>query len=297
MVDPYRERRQRAGRGRPRPTASGPEGGSSPTRWLAGAVLVLLLLIVLGRARSTSEAPVAPPPEGPDTGAVIALPPAPAVQAAPAPAPSPLPEPATAASTPTLDMMVRVEARRRIGRAGRMVYLDTLFAESDSTLRRWPERPGEAVRIAFVRDSVFEAAGDPDRVVREAFGRWTSLRLGVNFEFVSDTVSADILVAWTRQFAPEERRTGQTDIEYAQDGTIQHGRITLALLDPAGRRLDRAGQLLTAAHEVGHVLGLAHSDSPGDLMYPSPRAPTLSNRDTQTALLIYGLPAGSVKGQ
>jgi hypothetical protein len=194
--------------------------------------------------------------------------------------------------------MVRIEARRRIARAGRSVYLDTLFAESDSTLRRWPERPGEPIRVAFVRDSVFEVAGgDVDQGVRDAFNRWMNLRLGVEVQFVSDTTTAEVLVSWIRQFPPEDRRTGQTDIEYGADGTIQHGRITLALLDPAGRRLDRAGLLLTAAHEVGHVLGLAHSDSPSDLMYPSPRSPNLSNRDTQTALLIYGLPAGSVKGQ
>ena len=297
MVDPYRERRQRTS-GTRRPPVPEPVGpGSSPTRWLAGAVLVLLVLIVLGRMRAGAGVP-ATPPAAPDTGAVIALPPAPTIEAAPAPV-APLPAAAAAApATPTVDLMVRAEARRRIARAGRSVYLDTLFAESDSTLRRWPERPGEPIRVAFIRDSVFEGAGgDIDRLVRDAFNRWTSLRLGVEVEFVSDTTTAEVLVGWIRQFAPEDRRTGQTDIEHAADGTIRHGRMTLALLDPTGRRLDRAGLLLTAAHEVGHVLGLAHSDAPGDLMYPSPRSPTLSSRDTQTALLIYGLPAGSVKGQ
>jgi hypothetical protein len=302
MVDPSRDRRQLRrpdARGRrPAPETASDASGSGTTRWLAGAVLAMLLLIVLGRLRPTDVAVEPAPPA--DTEAASQLPPAPAVQASPPSAPppaAPLPAATAASATPTLDLMVRLEARRRIGRAGRMVYLDSLFAESDSMLRRWPERPGDPIRVAMVRDSIYEIATDPDQVIRDAFERWVGLRLGVEVQFVSDSVGADILVGWIRQFAPEDRRTGQTDIEYADDGNIRSGRITLSLLDPAGRRLERAGLLTTAAHEVGHVLGLAHSDAPSDLMYPSPRSATLSSRDAQTALLIYGLPAGSVKGQ
>jgi hypothetical protein len=277
---------------RPAPTE---EPTSGATRWLAGAVLALVALIALGRLGSTPE-PVAVAPPLPDSGAVVAQP-APAVRA-PAPPPvAPGPAVAPASATPTLDLMVQLEARRRIGRAGRLVYLDSLFAESDSTLRRWPERPGQAVTVAIVRDSLYSAAGEPDQLLRDAFGRWTALPLGIQLEFVGDTVGAEIVVGWIRQFAPEDRRTGQTDIEVAPDGTIRTGRITLALVDPTGRRLDRNALLVTATHEVGHALGLAHSGATSDLMYPSPRSATLSDRDTQTALLIYGLPPGSIKGQ
>jgi hypothetical protein len=263
---------------------------------------VLVALIVLGRLRGGADvaaSPVAPPS---DTGAVVTQLPQPTARAEPAAQPTapptaPLPAATVEPATPTLDLMVRLEARRRIARAGRLVYLDSLFAESDSMLRRWPERPGDPIRVALVRDSTYEAALEPDQTVRAAFGRWTDLRLGVEVQFVGDTAEADIVVGWIRRFAPEEKRTGQTDIEFGGDGTIQRGRITLSVLDPAGRPLDRTGLLTTAAHEVGHVLGLSHSDSPGDLMFPAPRSTNLSNRDTQTALLIYGLPAGSVKGQ
>jgi hypothetical protein len=283
----------RAARKRRTPPLEGPTGGA--TRWLSATVLILVVLIMLGRLRSTPEPTVVAPPI-PNTEEVLAPPP-PAPRA-PAPPPvAPGPTVAVSSSTPTLDLMVRLEARRRIARAGRLVYLDSLLAESDSTLRRWPERPGQPVTVAIIRDSLYLAAGEPDQVVREAVGRWAALPLGVQLEFISDTVGAEIVVGWIRQFDPEDRRTGQTDIEVAPDGTIRTGRITLALVDPTGRRLDRNALLVTAAHEVGHVLGLAHSGATGDLMHPSPRSAALSDRDTQTALLIYGLPPGSVKGQ
>ena len=123
------------------------------------------------------------------------------------------------------------------------------------------------------------------------------MRLGVEFAFIADTTTAQIVVGWREQFAPEERRTGQTGLEADFNGNIQRARISLALRAPDGTRLDRQAMLVTAAHEAGHAIGLAHSDQPGDLMYPTPRSPALSDRDRQTALLIYGLPAGSVKGQ
>jgi hypothetical protein len=250
----------------------------------------LLLLIVLARlTRRPEEAPVV---------AVARVETATTQAARPVPVMSPPPVVAAPApETPALDLLVRVEARRRIERAGRSVYLDSLLAESDSTLRRWPERPGEPLTIAIVRDSLFDLADGGDAAVREAFRRWLELPLGLEVSFVEDTTMAQVLVRWRDRFDPSEKRTGQTELEVSSTGAIQHGRLSLALKDPTGRRLDRQAQLVTAMHEVGHLLGLAHSGDASDLMFPSPRAAALSERDRRTVELIYGLPPGSVKGQ
>ena len=52
--------------------------------------------------------------------------------------------------------------------------------------------------------------------------------------------------------------------------------------------------LLTAAHEMGHALGLTHSDSERDVMYPTNTARNLSTRDFRTLEALYRLPNGAV---
>lgn len=47
-------------------------------------------------------------------------------------------------------------------------------------------------------------------------------------------------------------------------------------------------------HEMGHALGLPHSDREADVMYPSRTARRLTTRDHRTALSLYALPGGAL---
>jgi hypothetical protein len=260
-------------------------------KYLAIAVVVLVLLILLARSRR------APAPEAPPANAVAEAEPPPR-PAAPPPAVSqpPAPPPAAPAATPTLDLLARIEAHRRVTRAGSAVYLDSLLTESDSTLRRWTGGPGAPITVAFVQDSMAAQVPFGQEVVRNALRTWETLPLGIAFSVIPDTTTADLVVRWIPRFEPAEKRAGQTDIEFDQNGTIRRGAIRFAVTGTDGRKLDRAAAMMVAVHEVGHALGLAHSADAKDVMFATPKTANLSERDRRTIELIYGLPAGSVKG-
>ena len=295
MSDRYPDPRQQAGRG-PRRRRRRPGEEEVPEtppsragRYLAGITLLLVLLIMLARSRNT-PAPAAEPVAAIDT------PPRAAPPAAPRPVPQPPPAAVVSAGTPTLDLLARLEAHRRVTRAGSAVYLDSLLLESDSLLRRWPGGRGTSITIAFIDDDVASQVSFGTAVVRDAFQAWAALPLGVSFNVIQDTTVADVVVRWIPRFDPVEKRAGQTDIEFDQNGNIRHGAIRLAVTGTDGRKLDRAAAMMVAIHEAGHTLGLAHSADARDVMYATPRTSALSDRDRRTIELIYGLPAGSVKG-
>jgi predicted Zn-dependent protease len=52
---------------------------------------------------------------------------------------------------------------------------------------------------------------------------------------------------------------------------------------------------LVALHEVGHVVGLPHSENPADTMHPGNRNLELSQRDIRSVRTLYDLPVDEVQ--
>ena len=115
------------------------------------------------------------------------------------------------------------------------------------------------------------------------------------FELVIDTnptstAPADIEISWGEGLSGSQ--LGLTRVRWSLEKGEPRFEVlglALAVRSPAGRRYELAPQqvLLTAAHEMGHALGLPHSDSERDVMYPTNTARSLSNRDFRTLAALY----------
>jgi hypothetical protein len=173
-------------------------------------------------------------------------------------------------------------------RAAGGTYIGKVLAERDSTLSRWPSRLADPIRVWIEPSSMLGF----DERVRDAFGEWTDIGLPLRFVFVDQARDAEIRVRWTDFLS---HKTGNTIWRVDRSGWMRGSDVLLATHLGDGRILDSRSLRAIALHEVGHALGLAHSDDRHDVMAPLVRVAALSNEDRATARLLYALPAGHLR--
>ena len=189
---------------------------------------------------------------------------------------------------------IKAEVRRRLVEREHGTYIGEMLAERDSALARWPDRRGKPLTIwiqwAFdVRDwSESYHAG-----VRDAVVAWDDVGLPVRFAFTSDSVRADVHVSFIDHF--DEPISGRTKWARDDDWWITDADIVLAVHHHSGPALDDDAMRAMALHELGHLLGLDHTEDPTSVMAPKVRVRALSAADLATARLLYTLPPGGVR--
>jgi hypothetical protein len=178
--------------------------------------------------------------------------------------------------------------------AGPESYLPAMLAEGDSMLRRWTERTADPLRVFFHEGRVTGYTPDLREASRAAFVRWERVGgIPVKFVFVNDSAGADVTVRWIERFPL--RRAGQADIRWNGRGWIVSGRLTLATHTSDGFPLPEDAVYTVALHEIGHLLGLGHSDDSLDVMFPTTAVHDITPRDRHTARLLYAVPPGSLR--
>ncbi len=214
--------------------------------------------------------------------------------AAAAPTPPPTVVPPVGAGGPSyIVLLARSEIRRRIRASAGSTYLnDNLTQNADSILHRWDGRVSTPVRVFFPPTTVANFQPGFLDAVRSAFQRWQEV-VPVRFNLDADSSSAEVRVQWRIQF--EGERSGQTDVQWDEDGRLTGGVVTLATFDAKGQPFAPDDVRVLALHEIGHLIGLDHSPDPGDIMYAQPKVRELSPRDVRTAALLYDLAPGPLR--
>jgi hypothetical protein len=113
----------------------------------------------------------------------------------------------------------------------------------------------------------------------------------LRFETVAEAVDADVEFRWIRRFPTAQ--AGATHRVLDDAGFIEHVTVVLADQHSDGVRMSNEFIRLVALHEVGHVVGLPHSENPADAMHPGNRNLKLSQRDLRSVGVLYGLAADS----
>jgi hypothetical protein len=195
---------------------------------------------------------------------------------------------------PDLPAMSADEMRRRLAPGIDGTYMNALLRARDSALTRWPERTTRPLRVFIREGEALEGwTSDYLPVVRDAFDTWVQAGIPVRFIFVIDSASADVHVRFTSTFS--NGISGKT--MWSRDAAywLVSSDIQLAVAHPGGGFVTPPQMRAIALHEVGHLLGLDHAESPDDIMSARVRVRELSETDRATVRLLYTVPAGSIK--
>jgi hypothetical protein len=160
-------------------------------------------------------------------------------------------------------------------------------------VRRWTTQVTTLVVHVPVPD--FEAPAEAARLQSAAAAgirAWNGQPFPVRVE-TRPTQDAHFAVRWVRTLDGDAVGIART--RWSAESGLAVTSVDLATRNPFDpeRSIDPEAVRLTAAHEMGHALGLPHSDSERDVMYPRNTASSLTARDYRSMESLYALPDGA----
>lgn len=149
----------------------------------------------------------------------------------------------------------------------------------------------------FFINGTEKISGDNEQaVIKQAFDLWAG-QTPLTFTQTSNRAQADIVIGWgTGEHGDGDPFDGPGDVlAHASFPNPYDDRQVFLHFDNDERWVNSDSQnvdlLTVAAHEIGHTLGLAHSDDPDALMYPSYSGPHrfLGQDDIAGVQSLYGV--------
>jgi hypothetical protein len=185
------------------------------------------------------------------------------------------------------------EIQRRLADGESGTYIREILLQRGDNNARWPDRQMEPLRIWIQpRSDLADFHSSYPVRAREAFDRWTRAGVPVAFTFVVDSARSDVPVVWVDKF--DMPISGRTRWTRDQHWWIVGSSIEVALHHQSGTPLEPEAIYVITLHEIGHVLGLDHTQDETSIMAARVRVRDLSLSDEHTAQLVYSLPPGSV---
>ena len=145
---------------------------------------------------------------------------------------------------------------------------------------------------SYLNDTL-RAIGEWDQAIFDfasnysTFAYLSSLRLVPTVSHVVNS-GFDVYIFWTEtSLNASSDEIGLTQIWYDSSGIITNSTISLASKEFSGYVLDDVDMQNVALHELGHSLGIGHTNCSGDVMYPE-YTPTKAVKGLST-LDLYGV--------
>ena len=165
-------------------------------------------------------------------------------------------------------------------------YLSTPAGHSEPVFHRWhTNEDGERTIWVHFTDPPAGRPGFWSETVR-ALEVWNAVGgVPLVFRQTGHAQAADVEFRWIRRFGAHQ--AGTTDWETDGEGWLSSAVVTLATEHEDGTPMSDEFLRLVAVHEVGHVIGLPHSDDPRNVMHPGNRNLSLSDHDIWSARQLY----------